>query len=434
MGLFGLTNTRFNWNSLEVDSPIDINNHSGTTIIRNKKLTNLNIGINNGHNIYIHGTGSGTIVIEGCYIGPSISEGILVENFTGTLFITNCLFASNKAGIYGSTNSGDIRIKYCQFVNPWGTRNCRGQAAQFNACTGAGSYVQYCKGESWRGEGYTEDWVSMYRSGGSVSTQWVNSENRFRGGGPSQSGGGMLAGDGGPSEESYVTLENNWFVNPGNYGVAVVGGTGNILNGNRMYQEIMPWSNVGVIIWGQGGAACSDVTYTNNHINAKNDVGDQNNFFDGGNCGTITDSGNVYNESLATMLPIFPPVLIDFVSEDVLWQIRKESVQFRDEGVGGACDNVDTPAALHRPTAVSEGDKSTSSTSTTINSTGSASTNGFNYNWVQVSGPNTATLANETTATLSVSNMIDGIYRFRLELTDDDGASDADWTQITKTP
>ncbi len=424
-------NIGFRWNLLSSESPTEYNNHSGTTTINRKSFTNLNTGVVQGKAIRIHGTGSGTIIIENSYFGPTIAEAITIENFTGTIIIRNCLFVSNKTGIYATTCSGDIQVEYCQFVNPWGCRDCRGQAVQFNTCTGENSHVQYCRGESWRGEGYTEDWVSMYRSGGTISQQWVNSENRFRGGGPSQSGGGMLAGDGGAPAGDYVTLENNWFINPGNYGFAVVGGTGNIMNGNRVFQECLPWSNVGVIIWGQGGASCSNVTYTNNHINAKDDTCGANNYFNGGNCGTITDSGNVYNESLATMLPDFPEILINYVTEDILWQVRKESVQFRDEGIGGSCDGGGTPAALHRPTAVSESDKSIVVSSTTINSTGSVSTEGFNYNWVQVSGPNTATLTNETTATLSVSSMITGLYRFRLELTDDDGASDADWTEVT---
>ena len=44
------------------------------------------------------------------------------------------------------------------------------------------------------------------------------------------------------------------------------------------------------------------------------------------------------------------------------------------------------------------------------------------YAWAQVSGPSTATLANKTTKSLTVSNLKAGTYTFRLKATDDKGA------------
>lgn len=48
------------------------------------------------------------------------------------------------------------------------------------------------------------------------------------------------------------------------------------------------------------------------------------------------------------------------------------------------------------------------------------------YAWTQIAGPNTATLANETTATVDVSNMITGTYQFRCTVTDNDTATASD--------
>jgi gliding motility-associated-like protein len=52
------------------------------------------------------------------------------------------------------------------------------------------------------------------------------------------------------------------------------------------------------------------------------------------------------------------------------------------------------------------------------------------YSWVKVSGP-TCTLANDNTAVLSVTNMIEGTYTFRLTVTDNDGAIGTDLVQVS---
>jgi gliding motility-associated-like protein len=51
------------------------------------------------------------------------------------------------------------------------------------------------------------------------------------------------------------------------------------------------------------------------------------------------------------------------------------------------------------------------------------------YLWQQLSGP-TVTLANAGTSTLSMTNLIEGIYIFSLTVTDDDGATDTDEVQV----
>ncbi len=53
------------------------------------------------------------------------------------------------------------------------------------------------------------------------------------------------------------------------------------------------------------------------------------------------------------------------------------------------------------------------------------------YLWTQVNGPGTATLTNATSATVSVSNLAQGVYTFRLTVTDNNGATGFDDVTVT---
>jgi gliding motility-associated-like protein len=69
--------------------------------------------------------------------------------------------------------------------------------------------------------------------------------------------------------------------------------------------------------------------------------------------------------------------------------------------------------------------------STTINGSGTDPDGTIaSYQWTKLSGP-TATLSGQTTATLNLSNLVEGIYSFQLSVTDDKGASGSDVVSVT---
>lgn len=55
------------------------------------------------------------------------------------------------------------------------------------------------------------------------------------------------------------------------------------------------------------------------------------------------------------------------------------------------------------------------------------------FSWQQVSGPSTAGLSGENTAVLTASNLVQGVYKFRLTVTDDESLTDVDDVFVTVT-
>lgn len=71
------------------------------------------------------------------------------------------------------------------------------------------------------------------------------------------------------------------------------------------------------------------------------------------------------------------------------------------------------------PIANAGSDVATTSSSITIDGSGTDSDGSVvSHLWTQFSGPNTATLSGNTTPSLTVSNLIPGVYKFRLQVTD----------------
>ncbi len=56
------------------------------------------------------------------------------------------------------------------------------------------------------------------------------------------------------------------------------------------------------------------------------------------------------------------------------------------------------------------------------------------YSWAQISGPATSTITNVTTAVTTATGLVEGVYQFKLTVTDNDGATDTDTVTVTVNP
>jgi hypothetical protein len=156
---------------------------------------------------------------------------------------------------------------------------------QFDNVTGKGNRVNDNICENIAGESHPEDIINMYETHGTPEDPVQITGNWIRGGGPSKTGGGIMAGDSGGS---YMIIKDNILVNPGQYGIAVASGSHIKILGNKLYSKQMPFTNTGLYIWNQfANKACAEDTISGNVINWTDSTGTANPLWDGGNCGKV---------------------------------------------------------------------------------------------------------------------------------------------------
>ena len=240
--------------------------------------------------------------IVNCKIGPSTIDGVLIYNSTGVT-VDSCLLSNVRTGVNAVQSTGIV------FSNSQG-KNMKGpyphgQFVQYNNVTGGGNKILNNKFENIMGQSDPEDAISIYQSSGLASDPIVISGNSIRGGGPSHTGGGIMLGDGGGAN---VIAENNTLVDPGQYGMAISGGTNMSVINNSIYGKAQSFTNVGLYYWNQSGKASSGITISGNKINFMSSSGQQNNTWLGSGATTPTGwSTNVLSKTLGESL--LPAVL-----------------------------------------------------------------------------------------------------------------------------
>ncbi|MFC0776058.1 right-handed parallel beta-helix repeat-containing protein [Terrimonas sp. R1] len=297
--------------SLPHSTPTTYKNASNL-VIENVQFTNPS-----GNNLVL--INCTNIIIRNCYFGASKEEAISIEKGS-KITIEKNLFANNKSCVYSYNTTGGIVIRNNQFINIKGPHP-RAQYVQLNSCTGGGNVIENNKGECWPGESNPEDLISIFKSRGTSDSPILIRNNIFRGGGPSESGGGIMTGDNGGGN---VIVENNILVDPGQYGIAASGGNNIIIRNNKIFARPQKFTNVGIYAWAQADADCKDIEIANNNINytsGKNGEAEKNNLFIEKNCGAVR--GVESNRFTLTLEELqLPSRLIDFISAEELRLIR----------------------------------------------------------------------------------------------------------------
>lgn len=272
-------------------APISLNG------ISNKTISNLEIQNPNGDCIRL--INCSNITIQNCKLGASSGEGVSIYNCTN-ITITNCSMESVRTGVLAVESKG-IKVTFNDVKNVIGPFP-RGQMVQFDEVNGAGNSISFNVCENIPGQSKPEDAISLYKCNGTDADPIKVVGNWIRGGGPSASGGGIITGDYGGS---YILVENNILVDPGQYGIAITSGHHITIKNNKIFARKQPFTFWGLMSYIQYPIETHSNTIMNNEVNWKNHQGIVRNFWDDGKGGVIIGwETNTYNPSLTeSILP-----------------------------------------------------------------------------------------------------------------------------------
>ena len=248
-------------------------------------ITNSEIGPCGGAGIAIRRAGN--VTVKDSYLhdsGGKLIDALNVKN----LSVRRNQFARGSAGVYAQESTG-VEVIENRFLNMKGPFPA-GQFVQYNQVTGAYNRIFCNLGENQMGQSYPEDAINLFKSSGTFESYLQVYGNKIKGGGPSQSGGGIMLGDGG--ESSFIRANNNRLVNPGQYGIAVAGGSTIDVYHNQVFAVSQSFTNVGLYAWNQYPGTCENISIFSNEVKYLNKDGVQNGFWDGQNCGPIGGVGS----------------------------------------------------------------------------------------------------------------------------------------------
>lgn len=295
------THTNFNFQPKSLASVLTSYTSSPViSYIKQHDITISGLAIKGGTVPSITLSGCYNVHITQCSLGNSTNVGIELYNCYNVT-IDYCYFTNCSTGVEAEVCTSNIVVQNNQFLNMQGPFP-RGQAVQYNQCTGAGFAINSNMIENIAGQSSTQEVISCYKTNGTAASPVQVNGNWILGAGPSLTSGGLQLGDNGGS---YISASNNVIVNSGAVGLSVSGGDHIVVSNNTVYSPATSISNAGVSVWGQAGYAVTNCTVSNNKIKFFNKSGAENDDWIGPNTPTPTGwTTNTWGANInASILP-----------------------------------------------------------------------------------------------------------------------------------
>jgi hypothetical protein len=288
------------------------------TVLNSSNVTirNSEIGPCRGNGIYITG-GSGVTIVDS-YVHPESTPTTCCDKASGIVALksANLLLQGNVVA-YGEANvvilgSSAVNVIGNFFLNP---RNAKSRGHNVIVSEGSSGVLI--------DNNYTiasQD-VSIYKYAAiqedSVSVQdstQTTVQNNYIVGGNSPSGCGIIA-DWGANNTQF---QNNVLVDTGQCGIGIADGVGHTVDSNRIINStpVENGGNTAIYVWRADPSSppCSSVSVTNNIASQLKPNGTESAYWNGGGCGPVTLSGNIFDTAArALLLPVaqkLPPPLI----------------------------------------------------------------------------------------------------------------------------
>jgi hypothetical protein len=204
------------------------------------------------------------IYITACNLSGSTNVAIELDNCSNVTIEKNNIF-NVAAGVVANGCTGGINIFTNQMENMQGQINS-GAFVQFINAGGSNNNISYNKMQNIMGQSNPQRAIEIINSNGTFSSPITIDQNQIRGGGPNSSGGGIMLGNGGGS---YQVARNNILADPGQFGMAISGGSNISLTNNTVYAKQQSFTNVGIYVWSQSGTI-SNSTVSGNRVNFTN--------------------------------------------------------------------------------------------------------------------------------------------------------------------
>jgi hypothetical protein len=263
-------------------------------------------------------TGGGSITIEDSYIHPEhppakccdTGDGVFATGTTSLSILGNVI-AYGEANIEVQQTAG-VTVVGNFLLNP---QNGGSRGQNFQAWSGCSQVdVEHNYALSSLDPMYTlpakqEDSLNF------GITDGVLVKDNYVAGGLSTSGCGIIADD----QANSVQFIDNVLLDTGQCGIGVATGTNQTITGNQILDRdpVDGGGNTALYVWNQYPGACGPVSVTNNVVSGIKPDGTASSYWNGGGCGTVTLSGNTFDQAASAMLtppdqkippPRIPPV------------------------------------------------------------------------------------------------------------------------------